>query len=126
MFLAVYLLEEQVMSGTPNDQTFTKFIHNKDYRPSLNEDEYSYDLAIFLSFTQHIQYEKTEGLAFISDYQGSTELLTNLQILTHHLVNEGIDFFSDGNIASVVDEFKARHLCNHYCKWPGFGLEVYA
>ncbi|KAG2054776.1 hypothetical protein BDR06DRAFT_883707 [Suillus hirtellus] len=127
MFSAVYLLEEQVTSGTPtNDQTFMKFIHNKDYGPSLDEDEYSYDLAIFLSFTQHIQYEKTEGLAFISDYQGSTKLLTDPQILTHRSVNEGIDLFGDGNIASVVDDFKARHLCNHYCKWPGFELKVYA
>ncbi|KAG2359561.1 hypothetical protein BDR07DRAFT_210897 [Suillus spraguei] len=42
MFSAVYLLEERVTSGTPNDQTFTKFIHNKDYGPSLDEDEYSY------------------------------------------------------------------------------------
>ncbi|KAG1847356.1 hypothetical protein DFJ58DRAFT_843242 [Suillus subalutaceus] len=106
--------------------TFVKFIHNKDYGPSLDEDEYGYDLAVFLSFTQHIQYEKTEGLAFISDYQGSTELLTDPQILTHRSVNEGIDLFGDGNIASVVDDFKARHLCNHYCKWPGFELEVYA
>ncbi|KAG1830255.1 hypothetical protein DFJ58DRAFT_848508 [Suillus subalutaceus] len=126
MFSAVYLLEERVTSGTPNDQTFVKFIHNKDYGPSLDEDEYGYDLAVFLSFTQHIQYEKTEGLAFISDYQGSTELLTDPQILTHRSVNEGIDLFGDGNIASVVDDFKARHLCNHYCKWPGFELEVYA
>lgn len=144
MFSAVYLLEERVTSGTPNDQTFVKFIHNKDYGPSLDEDEYGYDLAVFLSFTQHIQYEKTEGLAFISDYQGSTELLTDPQILTHRYVhfqllwlvtfvncfsssvNEGIDLFGDGNIASVVDDFKARHLCNHYCKWPGFELEVYA
>ncbi|KAG1754165.1 hypothetical protein EDB19DRAFT_1823558 [Suillus lakei] len=124
MFSAVYLLE-RVTSGTPNDQTFTKFIHNKDYGPSLDEDEYGYDLAVFLSFTQHVQYEKTEGLAFISDYQGSTELLTDPQILTHRSVNEGIDLFGDGNIASVVDDFKAGHLCNRYCKWPGFGLEVY-
>ncbi|KAG1785331.1 uncharacterized protein HD556DRAFT_1250036 [Suillus plorans] len=123
MFSAVYLLEERVTSDTPDDQTFTKFIHNKDYGPSLDEDEYGYDLAVFLAFTQHIQYAKTEGLAFISDYQGSTELLTDPQILTHR---EGNDLFGDGNIASVVDDFEAKHLCNHYCKWPGFGLKVYA
>ncbi|KAG2050501.1 hypothetical protein BDR06DRAFT_639532 [Suillus hirtellus] len=68
MFLAVYLLEEQVTFNTTGNETFTKFIHhNLDYRPSLNEDAYGYDLAIFLTFTQHVQYAKTEGLAFISD-----------------------------------------------------------
>jgi len=39
--------------------------------PSLDEDEYGYDLAVFLAFTQHLQYVQTEGLAFISDYQGT-------------------------------------------------------
>ncbi|KAG2043748.1 hypothetical protein BDR03DRAFT_850993 [Suillus americanus] len=83
---AVYLLEERVTFDPTGDETFTKFIHNKDCGPSLDEDEYGYDLAVFLAFTQHIQYAKTEGLAFISDYQGSTELLTDPQILTHRCV----------------------------------------
>ncbi|KAG0696555.1 hypothetical protein DFH29DRAFT_778806, partial [Suillus ampliporus] len=98
---------------------FTKFIHNKDFGPSLDEDQYGYDLAVFLALTQHVQYAKTEGLAFISNYQGSTELLTEIQILTHR---EGSDLFGDGNIESMVDDFEKKHVCNYYCKWPGFGL----
>ncbi|KAG2353466.1 hypothetical protein BDR07DRAFT_1496197 [Suillus spraguei] len=125
-FLAVYLLEEPVTFDSPGNQTFTKFIHNKDCKPSLDDDEYSYDLAVFLAFTQYIQYAKTDGLAFVSDYQGSTELLTDPQILTHHSVSDGNDFFGDGNITSMVDDFEMKHVCNYYCKWPGFGLEVYA
>lgn len=66
--LAVYLLEERILFN--DNEVFTKFIHNMDCVPSLDEDEYGYDLAIFLAFMQHLQYVQTEGLAFISDYQG--------------------------------------------------------
>ncbi|KAG2120946.1 uncharacterized protein F5147DRAFT_563694, partial [Suillus discolor] len=120
-FSAVYLLEEPMMFDA--NQTFTKFIHNKDCEPSLDDNEYGYDLAVFLAFTQYIQYAKTEGLAFVSDYQGSTELLTDPQILTHCDEN---DIFGDGNITSMIDDFETKYVCNYYCKWPGFGLEVYA
>ncbi|KAG1869084.1 hypothetical protein C8R48DRAFT_553754, partial [Suillus tomentosus] len=68
-----HLSNTQGMSNqAPTADTFTKFIHNKDCEPSLDDDEYGYDLAVFLAFTQHIQYAKTDGLAFVSDYQGST------------------------------------------------------
>ncbi|KAG2126428.1 hypothetical protein BD769DRAFT_1341667, partial [Suillus cothurnatus] len=76
MFSAVYLLKEPVAF---ND---IYKVHNKDCEPSLDDDEYGYDLAVFLAFTWHIQYVKTDGLAFVSDYQGSTKLLTDPQILT--------------------------------------------
>ncbi|KAG2158086.1 uncharacterized protein EDB93DRAFT_1100863 [Suillus bovinus] len=114
-----YLLEGRVMmSDTPDNQTFMKFIHNKDYGPSLDEDEYGYDLAVFLAFTQHIQYAKTEGLAFISDYQD-----LDPPLCFSSSVSEGSNIFGNGN---MVDDFEAKHLCNHYCKWPGFGLEFLA
>ena len=90
----VFLLEELIEGGSA---VFTKFIHNMDCGPSLDEDEQGYDVAEFLAFTQHVQYIKTGKLAFISDYQGrwssltehwltifigSTTLLTDPQILT--------------------------------------------
>jgi len=37
----------------------------------LDEDDSGYDLALFLAFTQHVQYVKTGSLAFVSDYQGT-------------------------------------------------------
>ncbi|KAG1887343.1 hypothetical protein F4604DRAFT_1675320 [Suillus subluteus] len=88
---AVYLLEERITFG--DNEEFTKFIHNMDCVPSLDADEYGYDLAVFLMFTQHIQS-----------------------------VSEGGDVFGDGNIEAMVNEFECKHACNHYCKWPGFGL----
>ncbi|KAG1890317.1 hypothetical protein F4604DRAFT_1914864 [Suillus subluteus] len=111
---AVYLLEEHILFD--DNKVFTKFIHNMDCVPSLNEDEYGYNLAVFLAFTQHLQYVQTEGLAFISDYQGSLTLLTDPQILTHPSVSEGGDVFGDGNIEGMVDEFERKHSCNHYCR----------
>ncbi|KAG1876491.1 hypothetical protein DFJ58DRAFT_865615 [Suillus subalutaceus] len=67
---AIYLLEERI------SLVITRSLPN----------EYGYDLAVFLAFMQHIQYVQTEGLAFISDYQGSLTLLTDPQILTHPCV----------------------------------------
>ncbi|KAJ8596861.1 hypothetical protein M405DRAFT_725396, partial [Rhizopogon salebrosus TDB-379] len=65
--LASFLLEELIAG----DDVFQKFIHNMDANPLLDEDESGYDFALFLAFTQHVQYVKTGGLAIISDYQGT-------------------------------------------------------
>jgi hypothetical protein len=64
---AGFLIEELIDN---NDTSFTKYIHNMDCNPMLEPEDFGYDIAEFLSFTQHIQYVKTGGLAFISDFQG--------------------------------------------------------
>ncbi|KAG1904188.1 uncharacterized protein F5891DRAFT_916344, partial [Suillus fuscotomentosus] len=115
---AGFLLEEVI------DGDFTKFIHNMDPDPLLDPDQDGYDFAQFLAFTQHVQYTKTGGLVFISDYQGITELLTDPQIMTHSSVSEGQDIFGEGNIEKAVSEFEKHHVCNEFCRWPGFGLEA--
>ena len=63
-----YLLEEWI---TDDSGEFMKFIHNVSCAPLLEPNEENYDLAEFLVFTQHVQYVKTKGLAYIADYQGS-------------------------------------------------------
>ncbi|KAG2035985.1 hypothetical protein BDR03DRAFT_1012103 [Suillus americanus] len=117
---AVFLLEELIEGG---DDIFVKFIHNMDANPLLNELDYGYDMAEFFVFTQHVQYVKTGKLAFISDYQGSTVLLTDPQILTHPSVSNGCDIFGEGNIEASVSKFEDQHACNEYCEW--FGLEIF-
>ncbi|KAG1847348.1 hypothetical protein DFJ58DRAFT_843236 [Suillus subalutaceus] len=119
---ACFLLEE-VINGRDDD--FVKYIHNMDPNPLLDPDEPGYDFALFLAFTQHVQYVKTGGLVFISDYQGNTELLTDPQIMTHPSVSDKKDIFGGGNIEKAVSEFETRHVCNHFCKWPGFELEEF-
>ncbi|KAG1825148.1 hypothetical protein EV424DRAFT_1287874, partial [Suillus variegatus] len=113
---AAFLLEELIPGG---QDAFVKFIHNTDCDPLLDPGEDGYNTALFLAFTQHVQYEKTGGLAYISDYQGVTELLTDPQILTHPSVSEGEDIFGDGNIEDVVSQFTKKHVCNYYCEWSG-------
>ncbi|KAG1790000.1 uncharacterized protein HD556DRAFT_1446572 [Suillus plorans] len=118
-----YLVEELIEGGP---DVFMKFIHNMDSNPLLDHDDYGYEVASFFSFTQHVQYVKTGGLAFISDYQGSTELLTDPQILTDPSVGQGKDLFGEGNMECTVSMFEKQHKCNEFCEWPGFGLVPFA
>jgi hypothetical protein len=77
---AGYLVKELIT----ND--FIKYIHNMDCNPMLDPYEVGYEIAEFLACTQHIQFAKTGGLAFISDYQGGLEILSDPQVLTHPYV----------------------------------------
>jgi len=69
---AGFLIEELIEDS---DSGFVKYIHNMDCNPMLDPDESGYEIAEFLACTQHIQYVKTGGLAFISDYQGVFDVL---------------------------------------------------
>ncbi|KAG1874865.1 hypothetical protein F4604DRAFT_1925000 [Suillus subluteus] len=139
---AAFLLEEVIDCGDEGHD-FTKFIHNMDPNPLLDPEDFGYDFALFLAFTQHVQYVKTSGLAFISDYQGihystlaptqfsyrnnigNTGLLTDPQIMTDPSVSDGDNIFGEGNIGKAVSEFEKRHICNDFCRWPGFALEAF-
>ncbi|KIK19735.1 hypothetical protein PISMIDRAFT_107036, partial [Pisolithus microcarpus 441] len=68
----IYLLEEKIEGGST---AFTKYIHNMNCKPSLSADKDGYDIAKFLAFTQHVQYSKSRGLVFVSDYQGKLNKL---------------------------------------------------
>jgi hypothetical protein len=70
-----YLIEELI----PDPNSFIKFIHNGTCLPLIDPDEPEYNITEFLVFTQHIQYVKTGGLAYISDYQGNV----NTTLLVH-------------------------------------------
>ncbi|KAI6104968.1 hypothetical protein EDD16DRAFT_1492209 [Pisolithus croceorrhizus] len=118
----VYLLEEKIEGGS---DAFIKYIHNMDCGPSLSADMDGYEIAEFLAFTQHVQYAKSGGLVIISDYQGSGTLLTDPQILTDPSVGDGLDIFSEGNVESTVAAFEKHHVCNRFCKWPGFSLSQF-
>lgn len=61
---AGYLVEELIADD------FLKYIHNMDCNPMLDPYEVGYEITAFLACMQHIQYAKTGGLTFISDYQG--------------------------------------------------------
>ncbi|KAI5992424.1 hypothetical protein EDD15DRAFT_2168292, partial [Pisolithus albus] len=116
---SAYLLEEKIKC---EDGKFTKFIHNTRCSSLLKPNDDGFTIAEFLIFTQHVQYMKTDGLAYISDYQGGRTLLTDPQILTHPSIGGGADIFGEGNMEIGVELFEHEHICNRYCMWLGFGL----
>ncbi|KAG1786134.1 uncharacterized protein HD556DRAFT_1313689 [Suillus plorans] len=89
-----YLVEELIEGGP---DVFVKFIHNMDSNPLLDQDDYGYEVALFFSFTQHVQS-----------------------------VGQGKDLFGKGNMECTVSMFEKQHKCNEFCEWPGFGLVPFA
>lgn len=62
--LPVFMVEEKI------NGSWQKYLHNGSARIPSHLSEKDTILAEFLAFTQHVQYLRTNGLAFISDYQG--------------------------------------------------------
>lgn len=67
----IYLVEEFIDEKI--EGRFQKYINNSSALVSLSHlrGEEAINIAYFLSFSQHVQYVKTKGLAYISDYQGA-------------------------------------------------------
>ncbi|KAF7312877.1 Alpha-type protein kinase domain-containing protein [Mycena kentingensis (nom. inval.)] len=113
---AVFMVEERIWG------TFSKYIHNGSARlsPSLRDDP----IALFLSFTQHAQYELSDRRAFVSDYQGGkasgtsdTIMLTDPQVITDPQLG---DIFAGGNVQAAYHNFRDDHKCNSFCVDFGF------
>jgi hypothetical protein len=68
---ATYLLEE-MLPGTQAE--FVKYMNNSRATAFLERDDSEYELAEFLMFMQHVQYQITHGMAYISDFQGKKVL----------------------------------------------------
>ncbi|KAJ7630219.1 hypothetical protein FB45DRAFT_832782 [Roridomyces roridus] len=75
-----FMVEEWIDPETQGP--FVKYIHNNSGRPRDFERADHQIRAEFLSFCQHVQYFKTNGAAYISDFQGGLELLTDPQIIS--------------------------------------------
>ncbi|KAF5342368.1 hypothetical protein D9611_001109 [Ephemerocybe angulata] len=76
-----YILEENITGR------FVKYIGSLFPRPTTRGgtqllSEAELETAEFLCFTQHVQYLQTKGYGYISDYQGSGDLLTDPQLMT--------------------------------------------
>ncbi|KAF5385575.1 hypothetical protein D9757_006739 [Collybiopsis confluens] len=128
-----FLIEERI--NTPEDDCFTKFIHNGSAEPNLYPDDPHYQTSLFLCACQHLQYEKTHQLAYVSDFQGCNGLLTDAQIITspklskvvygpgteaestNSSVTSNLMVFGEGNIESCFEKFPEQHECNEFCRW---------
>lgn len=46
-------------------------------------------------------------------------------ILQTSNISNGEMLFSDGNVETGVQLFEKQHVCNKFCLWPAFGLQVF-
>ncbi|KAJ6504738.1 hypothetical protein C8R47DRAFT_1316176 [Mycena vitilis] len=115
-----FIVEEWIDPET--EGPFVKYIHNRSARPrSFPDAEHSWR-AKFLSFAQHVQFLKTDKMAYISDFQGGYSLLTDPQIIS----DPDLSFrrvFGDGN--TNYDALKNEHDCNEFCEFYGVPKEVF-
>lgn len=89
-----------------------------------------------------MQWEKTNFVAFTSDYQGAWALLTDPQIISKTYVlpasvlifriqlifsasnlNQGKKLFGRGNLPSTLRAFRTTHRCNYFCNFFGLKLD---
>ncbi|KAF8059518.1 hypothetical protein FPV67DRAFT_1564953 [Lyophyllum atratum] len=63
----VFLLEEVI--GGEREGAFRKYMNNVSPVPLPLSDKEDQERALFLAFSQHVQYFKTRKLVFVSDYQ---------------------------------------------------------
>jgi hypothetical protein len=68
----VYMIEEVIDEAARG--TFVKYIGNGSVNPFEFLDDAAAYQAEFLVFSQHVQYLKTKGLAFIGDFQGKSSM----------------------------------------------------
>ncbi|KZO90164.1 hypothetical protein CALVIDRAFT_490906 [Calocera viscosa TUFC12733] len=117
----VILIEELVKDNEGNERGkgFVKFIGNSSPVPRQREGPAGV-VARYLSFFQHLQYEKTGHRAFISDYQGAWTGATRDVSLTLAFSDLG-PLFGDGNVCTSFEDFTLYHPCNVYCR--AFGLK---
>ncbi|KAK7016027.1 hypothetical protein R3P38DRAFT_2637112 [Favolaschia claudopus] len=109
-----YLIEERINEAKDG---FYKFINNGSAVPLTMTRKDASELSEFLAFTQHVQFYKTKGAVYLSDLQGSMQLLTDPQIMTSPLIGEGAEIFGDGNVPSAFNSFPEQHCCKHICRW---------
>ncbi|TDL18616.1 hypothetical protein BD410DRAFT_728351, partial [Rickenella mellea] len=112
-----YIIEELVDSSKYGP--FIKYIHNSSATPVEGLSASETDIALFLCFTQHVQWNKTGGQVFISDFQGAGPFLSDPQIMTHpqNFYRSVGNIFCDGNVPELFDQFPNQHTCNKYCDW---------
>jgi Alpha-kinase family len=82
-----FLVEELIDLGDAHP--FIKYLDNRFpiSRVPLSAPPDTQNIADFLVFAQHVQWEKTQHSVFTSDYQGAGDLLTDPQITSNPYVH---------------------------------------
>lgn len=87
-FTKAVLVEELINNA---DEEFRKYAHNTTAEPAPAPTETDYTLAAFLCFSQHVQWTKTGGLAFVSNFQGAWHSPVFIEMLCHSFACLGSD-----------------------------------
>lgn len=103
-----FLIEERIAFS--EQDCFTKFVHNGSAEPNLYPNDSGYQTSLFLCACQHLQYEKTHQMAFVSDFQGYNNLLTDAQILTSPYV---VLIFPTASLLQLISILIQRALSDH-------------
>ncbi|KAF5366064.1 hypothetical protein D9757_012396 [Collybiopsis confluens] len=113
-----FLVEELI-----DDRPFVKYINNNSAKPRKLANPAQARIARFLCFAQHVQWNKTKGLAYTSDFQGSGNLLTDPQIITRPTIALE-PLFGGGN--TNFPKFLEEHTCegNEFCTFWELPLPV--
>jgi len=93
------------MTLSNTDGVITR-LNNTSAVPCHFVDEDDNDRAAFLAFAQHVQYFKTKKRAYIADFQGGANLLTDPQILTSGELGY---IFAEGNLPETFKSFETDH-----------------
>jgi hypothetical protein len=83
-----FLVEEWIGSND-DDNRFIKYLNNRGphhISDSVPQAPKAREITDFLIFAQHVQWKKSQYLAFTSDYQGAGDLLTDPQIISNPYV----------------------------------------
>ena len=136
-----FLVEEWINTDEI-DNVYTKYITNRHSQSivPLGAPQNMHDIASFLVFAQHVQWQKTHHLVFTLDYQGAGLLLSDPQIISKPyvkimqsipplltLLSASIDnknLFGDGNLQSTFHDFRTHHQCNYFCKFFDLMLKM--
>ncbi|KZS92246.1 hypothetical protein SISNIDRAFT_413202 [Sistotremastrum niveocremeum HHB9708] len=116
-----FILEEVI--DTSNTR-FVKYINNGSALPCPGLNAAETEIADQLVCQQHITFNKTKGLLYVSDLQGAGDLLTDAQVMTN--ASLGANLFAAGNVSAAHERFPVEHRCNRWCRWYGlvpFGEE---
>ncbi|KAG1809496.1 hypothetical protein EV424DRAFT_1515907 [Suillus variegatus] len=112
---ATYLLEERI------EGKFIKYINNNSAVPTYHLRGFEEKIGLFLCFAQHVQHRLTNEVVYLSDFQGSGNLLTDCQVMTGPEYSAN---FGEGNCTEAFHAFKSTHKCNFYCR--AFGMQPFS
>ncbi|KAJ7139025.1 hypothetical protein C8R44DRAFT_763699 [Mycena epipterygia] len=56
-------------------------------------------------------------MVYLSDFQGSTKLLADPQIMRAPSIGHGAEIFGEGNLPGAFTTCPDQHICNKFCDW---------